>query len=422
MRSLLRVVLLLALLCAPAFVSAQADVDDLALAEIGVDLSHANAATAAAAIAPKPTYTSVMPLDHEAGLIAKFPLLHEIKGEDAKDWGQIQNLLFKEPAAAMSSDIDVKLDELEEKFNKIDKMPVPSSIAPKDSTLLPKVKEVEWGLKSTLPKKQLRLMQLKNKLAESQKSDAKDGNVSKKEKKLQSKAATKAESKAKVASQAKALAKASKALAKAMKKTLAAKKAVAKKVGAASSQDSKIDRKRVLATVSTVRLIEKRLSGLQTLFGRLKNHLGMDLEKEVAAVATKSSKNRRSKAWQALADEMERRQKNRRTVESKARFAQSDLDSEAEADADAESEDAAEAEADDEAMDEAESEADAEDEAESESESEEQSLAETAADADSNNETESDADDEAEVESEAESEAELNQDAEVVEEILASFL
>jgi len=55
--------------------------------------------------------------------------MHEIAGVEAKDWQDIQGLLFHEPVVASGSS-DMKLDELEAKFNKIDIMPVPSPIEP----------------------------------------------------------------------------------------------------------------------------------------------------------------------------------------------------------------------------------------------------------------------------------------------------
>ena len=50
-------------------------------------------------------------------------LMHEIAGVEAKDWQDIQGLLFREPVVASESSLDMKLDELEAKFNKIDTIP-----------------------------------------------------------------------------------------------------------------------------------------------------------------------------------------------------------------------------------------------------------------------------------------------------------
>jgi len=319
-----------------------ADADDAALMEIGVDL----ATLGKAEVTPLPTYTSTRPKNHEEGTIAKFPMLHEIKGIEAQDWSDIQGLLFREPSAATESNLDMKLDELEKKFNKIPKKPVPSGIAPAGSTLLPKIKKVELGLRATLPKQQQRLKQLKKALAKSG--------------------------------------------VKVAKKTAAAKKTVAKKAVAKKAATKKTAKKasvsKASAAVATVRLIEKRVKGLNTLVKRLKGQIGIDTPVP-AHVAAKKSAARVDAALkkQRKAD----KDLKKRMAARKSRFAQVDLDSELD------SEDELEAETDLEAA----------------ADVETQSFAETESDADS------DAD--AEVESEQESESELALDAEAVEEIMS---
>ena len=113
-------------LSALASAAVVADADDAALMEIGVDMSSA------ARLDPTPTYVTTPPAGHDLPTMAKFPLMHEIAGVEAKDWQDIQGLLFREPVVASESSLDMKLDELEAKFNKIDTMPVhvPSPVEP----------------------------------------------------------------------------------------------------------------------------------------------------------------------------------------------------------------------------------------------------------------------------------------------------
>jgi len=91
------------------------DPDDSALMELGIHLTQGSEAKVdtGVGVPPLPTYTSTKPANHYDGTIAKFPLLHEIKGLEKKDWNDIQGLLFREPAVAAESNLDAKLDELE---------------------------------------------------------------------------------------------------------------------------------------------------------------------------------------------------------------------------------------------------------------------------------------------------------------------
>lgn len=115
MRSSLLVLGLVACLCVSSVSAGSfADPDDAALMEIGVDLS------AEARAVPTPTFTFDLPANHREPLMAKFPLVHEIQGVEAQDWKDIQGLLTREPQVAEESSVDMKLDELEEQFNRID--------------------------------------------------------------------------------------------------------------------------------------------------------------------------------------------------------------------------------------------------------------------------------------------------------------
>jgi len=402
--------------CADSPVTARlpTDSDDAALLQLGIDLQSGAEQQYAE---PKPSYTSIKPVDHEPGLIAKFPLLHEIKGLEAKDWSDIQGLLFREPPSAMESNVDMKLDELEQKFNKIDTMPIPSSIPPKGSSLLKKKVVPKLSLKMTLqkPGRKMRLQQLKAKTQATAKQEpAKPAPVAatKPKKKLSRKAEAR-----KAAKKAKKLAKKAK---KAAKKALKAAKKAAKKARKAKKRSKKVSHKRVRATIATVKLIEKRIQGLATLFQRLKGQMGLN---------PKSKLNSAQRLTKALAKHRkDKADLKKRLAERNMRFAQVGMDSEGEAEgeADAEAEAETETETEAEAETETETEAETEAEAETETESEDNSLAETdaaaeeAGEADVDTETEVEAEGESEVEGEVEGEAEgeVESEAEAEQELM----
>ena len=271
MRSLFVLLLLLALIGLVRGSSVGVlDADDQALMEIGVDLTHR--------VEPTPTYTSVKPAGHEDVLMAKFPLLHEIQGVEAKDWTDIQGLLFREPPSAAESNVDMKLDELEAKFNKIDTMPVPSSIAPKGSTLLPSLKKEEIGLRATLPPS------LAPRLKQVQKPKVAAAAPAKSAAAPAAAAPAPAPAKPATPTPAPAAA-ATPAVKPAAPATPAPAAPVSVDVVKANDEAAKKSAKRVEDTIVTVRLIEKRIKGLNTLMQRLKTQIGIQ-----AADKTSSAK------------------------------------------------------------------------------------------------------------------------------------
>jgi len=289
-----RVVLLSVLACALFAAAASAavmDADDAALMELGIDVD-------VSPTKPAPTYVTVKPPGHRNPLISKFPMLHEIEGEQKRDWEEIQSLLRREPAVAAEENLDLKLDELEEQYKNVDVQPVPSPIFRKEAAT-PKAQQ-DKGLMAALGHK-LRMAQVG--AAPPKPQTPPTGPAAHAAPAAQKRAAV-----PQVKAAAPAAAAPAKPAAPATKPAAAPVKP-ATPAGAA-------------AAVSTARLIEKRLRGLLILFKQLKEQAG------ISAASKKDSATRVASALKKFRDA---------AAKKKARFAQVDMEEMALAEAEANS-------------------------------------------------------------------------------------
>ena len=332
MRASLLVLALVGLVCVATGVSAGsfADPDDAALMEIGVDLS------AEARAVPAPTFTFDMPANHREPLLAKFPLVHEIKGVQAEDWKEIQGLLTREPLVAEESSVDMKLDELEEQFNRIDAKstaaPTPAAVAAAPAVAATPAVAVRLAQVGAAP------------AGAATRSAASAGRGA------PAPAAASAPSAAQLAAANAALA-ALKAAAAKTRPRVGAAPAVAAAAPAVQPAAAASDR---IAAQTTARLIEKRLRGLSILFKKFKSQTGMDKDDVAAARVDAALKKQKADALalkKRLAKKGIVRFAQQGQDEDSSAFVESESEAEmeseveAEAEAEAESEVAADAEA-----------------------------------------------------------------------------